>query len=167
MSGENTSEALDYSRRLFDTVVDWYKNADTKAQILLTLDGAFLAFLTTSIFRNPDEAHTVTEKFGRDKWVLLIDMCGCLSISIVCALGCLWSRVFLMSRRDRVLKKEKSEIATAQKYSANLMLFFRTISWLDHDKFREQLLEVDSGFEIRALASQIYLLSKRVNNKHV
>jgi len=47
------------------------------------------------------------------------------------------------------------------------MLFFKTISWLDHDKFQAQLIGVDKEFEIKALASQSYLLSKRVYVKHL
>jgi hypothetical protein len=46
------------------------------------------------------------------------------------------------------------------------MLFFQSISWLDHDKFQEQLRTVDQEFEVKALGSQIYHLSKRVNAKH-
>lgn len=33
--------------RLFEDVRGWYDNADSKAQILLALDGAFLTFLTS------------------------------------------------------------------------------------------------------------------------
>ncbi|MBC7933294.1 MAG: hypothetical protein H7Z38_22245, partial [Rubrivivax sp.] len=48
-----------------------------------------------------------------------------------------------------------------------VMLFFKTISWLEHDKFQEQSASVDQEFEIKALASQSYLLSKRVYVKHL
>jgi hypothetical protein len=47
------------------------------------------------------------------------------------------------------------------------MLFFKTITWLNHDKFQAELVGVDKQFEIQALASQSYLLSKRVYIKHL
>jgi hypothetical protein len=52
-------------------------------------------------------------------------------------------------------------------YSPNVMLYFKTISWLDHDRFQKQLQTVDPTFHIKALGSQAYLLSKRVYHKHL
>ena len=167
MSNAELSDALEYARRVFEKVIDWYKNADSKAQIILTLDGTFLTFLTTSVFKNPDEISKVTGRFRFDTWLFLILMCLCLIASIVSALMCLWSRVFLRPGRDSVLIRAKQELKTAERYSPNVMLFFKTISWLDHDQFQKQLGQIDKEFEIRALASQIYLLSKRGYRKHL
>jgi hypothetical protein len=52
-------------------------------------------------------------------------------------------------------------------YSPNVMFFFKTICWLEHDRFQERLEQVDEAFHIRAVGSQAYLLSKRVYPKHV
>jgi len=168
MSDSDPSVALDYSHFLFSSVVDWYRNADLKAQIILTLDGAFVAFLTTSAFKMPEDLHKITERFTGYTWLFIVCMCLCLAASIVSALMCLWSRVFLLPKRDHILVGEKKRIkAGVQRYSPNVMLFFKTISWLDHDSFQEQLRATDKEFQIRALASQIYLLSKRVYVKHL
>lgn len=170
MPDSQLSDAAEYSRRLFERIIDWYKNADAKAQIILTLDGAFVTFLTTSIFRNPDDLSRITHRFTSATWLFLVIMCVCLAGSILCALMCLWSRVFLSPKRDKVLLLEKKRIAQAsasEGYSPSVMLFFRTICWLDHDKFQEQLLGMDQEFAIRAFASQSYLLSRRVYVKHL
>ena len=167
MSNSEISASLDYARRLFERIIDWYKTADSKAQIILTLDGAFLTFLTTSVFKNPDELSRIIQRFNFFTWLFLVLMCVCLIVSIISALMCLWSRVWLVSKRDAVLVNEKRRIRDAEKYSPNVMLFFKTISWLDHDKFQSQLADVDEEFEIKALASQSYLLSKRVTAKHL
>lgn len=166
MANSEISPSLDYARRLFERIIDWYKTADSKAQIILTLDGAFLTFLTTSVFKNPDELARIIQRFNFFTWLFLALMCVCLIVSIISALMCLWSRVWLVSKRDAVLVKEKTRLKDAEKYSPNVMLFFKTISWLDHDKFQSQLADVDEKFEIKALASQSYLLAKRVNAKH-
>jgi hypothetical protein len=63
MSKAYSSEGLDYSRDLYKLILDWYKNADSKAQVLLTLDGVFLTFLTTSIFTNPEESSKLFATF--------------------------------------------------------------------------------------------------------
>ncbi len=167
MSNSEISPALDYARRLFERIIDWYKTADSKAQIILTLDGAFLTFLTTSVFKNPDELSRIIQRFNSATWLFLALMSVCLVGSIISALMCLWSRVWLSSKRDAVLVREKMKLDEAENYSPNVMLFFKTISWLDHDKFQSQLPHVDNKFEIAALASQSYLLSKRVNTKHL
>ena len=167
MSDSEMSEPLDYSRRLYESVIDWYKNADSKAQIILTLDGAFLTFITSSIFKSPDELSKITQRFTFYTWLFLALMCLCLVGSIIIALMCLWSRVFISAKRDEALLLEKEKIRGSERYSPSLMLFFKTISWLDHDKFQAQLIGIDKEFEIRALASQSYLLSKRVYAKHL
>jgi hypothetical protein len=162
------SEVLSFASFLFANVVDWYKNADAKAQIILTLDGALVTFLTTSVFRKPTELAEVTQKLTSVTWLLLISMCLCLVGSIVSALMCLWSRVFLGSKRDIVLGRERRRIKEGVRpYSPSVMLFFKTISWLDHDTFQEQVGTTDIPFQVKALASQTYLLSKRVYRKHV
>ncbi len=167
MSESEQSDALAYSRLVFERVIDWYKNADSKAQIIHTVDGVFLTFLTTSIFKNPDELSKITQRLKAYTWIFLMLMCVCLIGSIISALMCLWSRILLFSKRDRVLMREKKRIGEAERYSPSVMLFFKTISWLDHDKFQVELAGVNKEFEIKALASQSYLLSKRVYVKHV
>lgn len=166
MSSQTPSDAVDYARRLFEIVTNWYNNADSKAQIILALDGAFLTFLTSSILESSDGISKIIGRFGLDTWLFLILMCLCLMGSIISALLCLLSRIFLLPKRDSILKQERENIKTAEIYSPNVMLFFHTISWLDHDKFQKQLGTVDNEFEIKALASQIYHLSKRVSTKH-
>jgi hypothetical protein len=162
------SIALAYANLVFANVVDWYKNADSKAQIILTLDGALVAFLTSSIFKEPDELWDITRNLTLPTWVLLMAMCSCLVGSIITALMCLWSRVFLGIKRDSGLGQERRRIREGSKvYSPNVMFFFKTICWLDHDRFQEQLAATDASFHIRALGSQAYLLSKRVYLKHV
>jgi hypothetical protein len=166
MSSQVTSDAVDYARRLLELVINWYNNADSKAQIILTLDGVFLTFLTSSILKSPDDIRKIIGGFGLDTWLFMILMCLCLIGSIISALMCLLSRIFLLPKRDSILRQERKKVKTAATYSPNVMLFFQTISWLDHNKFQEQLKNVDKEFEVKALASQIYHLSKRVNTKH-
>jgi hypothetical protein len=168
VSDSDLTSALNYSNLLFANVVDWYKSADSKAQVILTLDGVLVTFLTTSIFKTPSELSGIIRSLTLSTRLLLIAMCVCLIGSIIGALMCLWSRVFLGAKRDSVLGREKERIkAGVKQYSPNVALFFKTICWLDHDKFQEQLLTIDPSFQIRALASQAYLLSERTYVKHL
>ena len=162
------SVALSYSNLVLANAIDWYRNADSKAQIILTLDGALITFLTSSLFKRAEDLSAVTRNVTTVTWVLLIAMCACLAGSIVSALTCLWSRVFLGLKRDSVLGKERRYIQEGENvYSPNVMFFFKTICWLEHDRFQERLEQVDEEFHIRAVGSQAYLLAKRVYRKHV
>ncbi len=71
------STAMAYSKLVFANVVDWYKNADSKAQIILTLDGALVAFLTSSIFKRPAELSDIIRNLTPRTWLLLVAMCAC------------------------------------------------------------------------------------------
>lgn len=166
MPGPVTADAVDYARRLYELVINWYNNADAKAQVILTLDGAFLTFLTSSILGSPDDVAKIIAIFGTETWVFLILMGACLVASIASAMMCLLSRIFLLPQRDDIMRREKARVETAPKYSPNVMWFFQSISWLDHDKFKEQLKTVDKEFEVEALGSQIHLLAKKVTTKH-
>jgi len=64
MSSQMASDAVDYSRRHLELVINWYNNADSKAQVILTLDGAFLTFLTSSILGSPDDLGKIIGGFG-------------------------------------------------------------------------------------------------------
>jgi hypothetical protein len=56
--------SLNYSRRLYSNVVDWYKNAETKAQILLSLDGIFVSVLVGSLLRDPATMNPILNQSG-------------------------------------------------------------------------------------------------------
>src|SRR6185295_15124320 len=97
------ADQLAYARRVFDNIVVWYNNADTKAQIILSLNGAFLAFLTSSIFTKKDELNTVLNEFTPATWGFLISMCIALLGSMICALRCLLSRLYGPKKIQRLL----------------------------------------------------------------
>lgn len=49
---DNVTSSLEYTRRLYESVLDWYKNADAKAQVVLSLDGIFLTFVGTTVLKD-------------------------------------------------------------------------------------------------------------------
>lgn len=78
---------------MFANILDWYKNADSKAQILLTIVGVFLSFLTGSVFAKKDDLEKYIKVFGPETLILLgLTVIG-LVMAIVAALVCLRSRL--------------------------------------------------------------------------
>jgi hypothetical protein len=168
ISGRPTESApaLEYARRVFDNVTDWYKNADSKAQVLLGLDGGFLAFLTSSVFAKREEVLRVVQTFKTDTWVLLGLMSATLTASIISALCCLWSRTYRKSQVDKALADLGIVKDKPDTYPPEVMWFFQMIRALEKEAYRDRLLNVTKEFEVRVLASQIYELSRNVSRKH-
>ena len=150
---------LEFTRNLYERTIDWYKNADSKAQIILTLNGALISFLAASIFKNPDELLKIIRKFNGFTWFCLFAMCVCIAGSVAFAIKCLWSRISTSARRADAENTDQSIL--------DEMAFFGTIRRLDPDDFRKQLPEMNESAEIKALGTQIYLLSRNVYEKHL
>jgi hypothetical protein len=166
MANNENSLALEYARRIFDAALDWYKNADSKAQIILTLDGAFLAFLTDSIFRQQAELLRLLSQFGWETWLLLGLMCAALSGSILSAIICLWSRIDSREKLDEALREGGVDVKKAETYKPEYMYFFQFLSRLQASQLATRLSTLDQRFEIEALAHEIQILSGNVMKKH-
>lgn len=165
--GRADMTAVEYARRLYDDVLGWYHSADAKAQVVLGLDGAFLAFVAAAAFQKPIDLTGLTAKFSPWTWGLLDLMAATLALSITSAIYCLWSRVYFRPAAavDRIRAKSDGENTT--EYPPGVMWFFQFISVLDRAVFRKTLVGVNASFEIEALASQIIALADNVRKKHL
>jgi hypothetical protein len=158
-----TPEALDFTRRLLSETLEWYRNADLKSQILLTLDGAFLAFLTASAFKVPKDLKPIVARFGPETWLFLGLMTLALSGSIGCALLSLRSRG-VFQRPDGLNDKAST---LEEKPAAAKMWFFEDIRRLNQEKFQRALSTVDQAFEIEAIGTSVFILASNVSKKHM
>lgn len=159
--------AIEYARRLYDDVLGWYESADVKAQVLLGLDGAFLVFLATAAFQDPDDLTKVIAKFSPWTWRLLALMSATLIISMGAAIYCLWSRIQFWSSLADWISEAKPPARGPDKYPAGVMWFFQHVAALDSDQFRDTLRDVDKRFEMDAMASQVEKLASNVKKKHI
>ena len=164
---KHVTAAIEYARRLYDDVLGWYHSADTKAQVLLGLDGAFLAFLTAATFQTPEDLGKIIAKFSPWTWRLLVLMSATLITSMGAAVYCLWSRIYFRSSLDDWIKNAKTPARTATEYPPDVMWFFQHVAALDASKFRQTLNNVDSPFELNAMASQLEKLPSNVRKKHI
>ena len=168
---QNLSEAVDYARRVLDFNFAWYKNADTKAEIILTLDGVFIAFVTGSIFMKQTELIAIMERFYFVTWVFLVLMVAFLLGSIVFSILCLWSRIPIFSKQKNYSTKDsengsKNDNNNEEPCPSEATLFFANISCLEKKTYQDFMLKADREDEISALAFDIHTLSVNVNKKH-
>lgn len=166
ISTEDVGASLDYSRRLYSTVVDWYKTAETKAQVLLSLDGIIVSLLLGSLFREQQAVRGITGYFGLETWIAVASATVCMACSIVSALMCLISR---MMPRAEVRRRYADVLANPDRgqYPPEMMWFFQTISELDETRYAEEALHVTGDIENRAIISQNFVLAGKVVKKHI
>lgn len=167
VTNTDLSDAVEYTWRIFNSNIDWYKNADTKAQIILSLDGIFLAFVTNSIFMKRADLIALLVGFTVWTWLLFGLMCVALAGSILCAIACLWSRIPLTKRgRDKYLASHNIQVDKLDTYLPEATFFFQKISWLKSDLYQRLLLSADKRFEIEALGPDIHTIASNVVKKH-
>ena len=166
----DSNENLEYARRLYDNVLDWYKNADTKAQVILAINGGFITFVGSSVFKKAEEVKSVFGFFDSLTWIILAFMIASLIGSIGAAIYCLWSRIYSEKNLRKIiedaLKKYPPTGQEPDRYPPSISCFFQFFERLEKAKFRETLQSVDPKFEIKALTNQIHILSRNVRKKH-
>jgi hypothetical protein len=163
--GEDTFKAnIEYVRRLYENVLDWYKSADYKAQIIVALNGAFVTFVTTSLFQ---ESSLFVKRLPWHTMGLLVSVVISLAISLYHAVSCLRSRIYLTDELAEFLSKEGVNRTDYQTYKPSVCWFFQMVSALDKSQFEKRMRNLETGFEVDAMTSAIYELSANVSKKHL
>ena len=165
MSPDNENP-VQFARRLYDNVYGWYQSADTKAQVVLAIDGGFLTFLTGAIFAKPSDLKAVVGSFSNWTSALLVLMTFCLVASIMSAMYCLRSRTYTAAQLRQFVEIVPAENGNSTPYPPKVMLFFQMVAVLEETRFCGTLKAINGSFEIEALASQIQILSRNVQKKH-
>jgi len=160
----DSNPAVGYVRRLYDDVLGWYRSADTKAQVVLGIDSAFVAFLTSAIFAKPVDLKQIVAGFSSWTSMFLVLMLITLLLSISAAIHCLWSRIYSKAELSKIVQASGGD--TASVYEPRIIWFFQMVAALDVAAFRRTLEQMDSPREVAAMASQIYILSGNVQRKH-
>src|SRR5262245_8268187 len=89
----STPPALKYARLLNANVLEWYKAAEIKAQVILTLNGLFLGITTGALFAKRSDLSDVIRAFPQPGWTLFLAMCACIAASLVSAVAALSSQL--------------------------------------------------------------------------
>ncbi len=159
---DSVTPSLENTRRLYESVLDWYKNADAKAQVVLSLAGIFLTFVGTTLLK--DAANVV--RLPWYSFALLALMCLALTLSLFHAILCIWSRTYNPVELTDFLNKAGVDPSRHETYAPSVCWFFQTVSSLNKAQFEKKMQALERTFEVDAMSSQIYELSVRVTKKH-
>jgi len=155
MENDASSPALDYTRRLHAEVAEWYRSADNKAHILLTLNGVMLGFVGAAAFWSAEGLSSAARgTIGWEPLFFFFAYIAALAASIFAALMCLKSRL------------RHVEAGTLPASSANIW-FFQSLPAVAPAEFLRALQGMTAPQEIAVLRSQIQILAFNVLRKHM
>jgi hypothetical protein len=158
-------EALAYSRLVYDSMRDWYKVADRKGQLLLTLNGIYITALSSVVIVSP-QALLSRKAFPAVAWLFFGGAALATTISILSAIACLHSRLSnsrLDQIRDLFVEPDDGGVT---RYRPVVTFWFGTIARMDHGIGLIMLRSADEAFVLAALTEEIFLLAPNVLAKH-
>jgi hypothetical protein len=144
-------ENLGFLRALHDDAMAWYRGAESKGQILLTVDGVIITVLAGIVFGDPAEVGARIDAFGPLTRALLGTTAAALLGSLLAAAMCLRSRL--------------QPVGSAEPVAANAW-WFGSLARMDPGQAVDLLQAADLRFEREALAAQLPVLSRNVLAKH-
>jgi len=155
-----------YLRSVYADVFEWYKIADVKSQLVLTLDGALITVATGLVLASPGQLAAQEKRFGWETWMFLAISSLALTMSVVCAVKCLYSR--LDNAGQRTLRRHKVDPENEATYVPAIAYWFGAIAKLNRQTAVNYLKTAPrmSEFEIEALANEIVAFSHNVLDKH-
>lgn len=98
-----------------------WSNADSKAHVVLGLDGTFVTFVASSAFQSPENLRDLLASISLTTSMLLIAMSVTLLFSISVALYCLLSRIYLVSSLDAWMRTAMVPPKAADQYLADVV----------------------------------------------
>jgi hypothetical protein len=166
-------EALEYARRLYSSVRNWYETADRKAQLVPTLDGVFVTFVSTSLAAKATELSQAISTFGPETWVLLGVALASLVLSLFSCLVCLVSRhteantSFLrLLFQDLTADPNPTEPGQLDTGPENLW-YYELILKIGKSAFLEAAGAATSDLETKVLLRQVWRLGGIVRGKYI
>jgi hypothetical protein len=155
---------LEYARKLYGNIGEWYKDVHTRAQLVLSLDGAFVTLLAGSILGNRDEIKSATDVFGWETWVLLALMALAFATSLFYAIQTLTPRSLFRRRIDAAYTDIRGDLTTPP--PPEVMWWPQFIWRVGWDWFHTRVETMTGADERDALSSQIFALSDHLNDKY-
>lgn len=168
---------LEYLRRLHEKTFEWYKIADSKGQLLLTLNGVFITVVSTTIFDRPQDLAGRLAAAGVAGLVTALFSAICVAGSVLSAVLCLYSRLSdarLSRLTGQDLGVDPNDPSTFKPAIAGWFGFIASIAGAARREegavapshMQDYLHGLDDNAEREMLASQVVALSHNVLIKH-
>lgn len=159
------AQSVDYTRRLYENVLGWYRTADTKAQVVLSMNGTFIAFVSGAAILKTTDLDALIKTLTVASRACLVLMALTLTTSILLCVGCLWCRLMPRKRfRAQILQSTRSD--TDEPIAARHLWFFQFVSAANEKRFKRTIEGLTPQLEVETLLSQIHVLARFTELKH-
>jgi hypothetical protein len=160
---ERSSRDLEFLQRIYASNRDWYMVAEKKAQLLLTIDGAFLAIVFGVVSGDGGGTGDIAAHFGPETWVFALTALSAVVGSILCAALSMWS---LHSRG--VMKRLEADGLDTQNvatYRPEWLWYFGHLARLAPEHAASRLQHLTEEDEIATISYHTVDLAQRVLRK--
>lgn len=155
---------VEYARRMYDRSLDWYKVAESKAQLILTVNGAFVTVTFGLLSGSAAELRRSVAAVGVLTWLFLTLALAALCGSITVAAMSLLSRHHHHIRNDFAqLNIDPADEAT---YRPEALWYYGHLASLRWQGVQERLRDADEDFEVQVLTYNVHGLARTVLRKH-
>lgn len=155
---------LDYVRHLYDRMIDWYKVAETKAQLVLTANGALVAIILGLLSSKISDLRQLGDLFGPETWILISAVVLALAGAVGSATSCLLSYHTRKIRHDFARLGVNSD--DPDTYCPEVLWYFGHLGSLRFEPTVDLLQAANRTSEIRALTYSAVSLAGAVLRKH-
>jgi hypothetical protein len=160
-------ESLEFARRLYESITSWYKETHGRAQIVLTVDGAFVTLLAGTIVGKPADMGATTSVFGPETWGALLLMALAFAVSGGCAI---WALIPLRLSSKKIEDDFRALLETDRAKQrdppSSVMWYSQFIVRVRSEDFIDWVSRIDLEDERNALAQEIHILSHRLTHKY-
>jgi hypothetical protein len=163
---ERSPPLREHGQAMYDRVIAWYEDAERKAQLILTLDGVFVSFLSASVFKTSKDLRATTSSFGAETWALLGLMVVSLTVSIASAVIALRSRLYTRAELEDWFDHNGVKPSDETTYSPAVTWFFQDLANLQPEVLARAMRRVDADVAIATLAENVVPLARNVVRKH-
>src|SRR5262245_706595 len=122
--------SLEYARRLYENILEWYRLAEAKAESLVALDGIFITVIGGLTLSRAPDMKADTQTCGPETYALLSITVLMIVISVASSIGCLYSRLDEAQVR-RWIAEFGVDVGRPETYTADVLWWFGMIAKLD------------------------------------
>jgi hypothetical protein len=152
-AAEPATTGLDYARRQYANIREWYDNADRKAQLILTANGSFVTVLAGLALTKPGDVRDTVHVFGVETWLFFGLSALSVLVAFLAAAAVLWSRV------------SRQELGGRSGDPARVW-YIRVADAPNQPTFQDRLHTMTPAEELDAIAEEAIGLSRHVFVKH-
>jgi hypothetical protein len=158
---------LEYARKLYASITGWYTDTHGRAQIILTVDGAFITLLAGVVVAKEADLRPTLSVFGVETWISLAVMALGFAISTASAL----SALIPLRLSPKRIRADYDELARSDEQHhrdppSSVMWYSQFIIQMGQEDFISRVSRMSDDHERDALAQEVYLLSRRLRRKY-